>query len=998
MDLYYIEEGYYDAGYFVYTANAESAIASTASVSVTAGVIKSAGAAIQSNFSQSALGQRTSDIDLFAFSDAALTVSALVIRDNNITASSVFNVAIDFVRTRSVSSDDNAAFAINVINQRSRAFTIETQAAFSLTANATVFIGTIQALTSTSSLSATGSVPIKGGRANLVATSTVFTSPKFGSMRPFNMSSNGDKIDATRSKAGTNSAKLAINNSITSCDSTGALAGRNEFAIHAGQDFVFEMWLWKDNLTLATSSGEIIAGFGTQSGASTSTLTTLSGFNDNTQGWAIGVANANQYLEAKFTAITDPGASGGTVRTITSTTTLSSNNWSHVALRRRDGNTVELLLNNSVIGTYASESSAIFADGAVALNERRLYVANNFSNFGGSNNAAIWIDEVSYRIGSSSIAGYTTQPIQNDPATQQVLMHFDYSNIGSSGRYVYSDDTGILVEVSAELSSRATVAFNGGLRIVGAAALASQAAITASAEIAILFDIALSSQASLTASIDLVKNVTANISSQFSQSTAGNIVKQLSSDISSAAAVNAIVSRTRDCNSSIQSEFTQTTNLTATRLGSANLESSSNISTINATKTVDAVIYTEAIASELATVAKVGNTLVTVQIVSTVSASSNKTASGAAQLSSVAAVSAVGNVIVNGATVLTSSTQVSLSAIRFRGIESAISSSTTLSTTADVVFNASMTAQTSFFTVGAAVKRLRGVDTALVGQLTVAATAISQRIGNAQLSSQFAQSTSVNISATLSSVLSTASALNCTISHIEGADLVAFTNASLSVTAETGLFGDAAFASQSALNIQFTKIEQGQAALSAVADIANDFRLTRGFASQISVVSTTVAIVNRVVNPGSTMSVAATLAGAISHIEGADLVAFTNAALTTSARRLRGVTVNAVSTASVSATGLRRKGFTVAIQSNSTMTVTATTLILLDAAITSRVTVSATVSIRKTLSATISSAMTFVAAVREINADSINQNVWTITRENWEYTISNEDRNYLIRR
>ena len=81
-DLYYIEEGYYDIGYFVYTANAASAINSefTQTTAVTKNVQVSS--TISSETTIFAAISHIEGADLFAFTNASISAQADRIRDN----------------------------------------------------------------------------------------------------------------------------------------------------------------------------------------------------------------------------------------------------------------------------------------------------------------------------------------------------------------------------------------------------------------------------------------------------------------------------------------------------------------------------------------------------------------------------------------------------------------------------------------------------------------------------------------------------------------------------------------------------------------------------------------------------------------------------------------------------------------------------------------------------------------------------------------------------
>ena len=168
-DLYYIEEGYYDAGYFVYTADAGALINSEFSQTCTAEMIaggitveatasfnsedtvtitvnKIAGAiiALESFFTQLATISHIHGSDLFAFSEAAIAVQVDRIRDNNIVASVAFDIATSIERIQQGDADADAVFSAIINGLRSRDVTLDAQAAFSFSAVNDKIIGTSQ--------------------------------------------------------------------------------------------------------------------------------------------------------------------------------------------------------------------------------------------------------------------------------------------------------------------------------------------------------------------------------------------------------------------------------------------------------------------------------------------------------------------------------------------------------------------------------------------------------------------------------------------------------------------------------------------------------------------------------------------------------------------------------------------------------------------------------------------------------------------------------------
>jgi hypothetical protein len=138
-DLYYYESGYIDSSYFVYTADAESAISSSATLTVAVGVIKESTATLQVNCSITATISNQKGADLFAFTEAQIAVQVSVIRTVNTAMSSNFSVAVDAVRGIYVSAQADSTATISVGNSRIRFNQAAIDAAFSLATDVVKF-------------------------------------------------------------------------------------------------------------------------------------------------------------------------------------------------------------------------------------------------------------------------------------------------------------------------------------------------------------------------------------------------------------------------------------------------------------------------------------------------------------------------------------------------------------------------------------------------------------------------------------------------------------------------------------------------------------------------------------------------------------------------------------------------------------------------------------------------------------------------------------------
>ena len=145
QDLYYVESGYLtpDSGYYVYTADAEAAVSSAATMAVTAGVIKDCVSTIVCQTTVAAVISHIHGADLVAFSNAAIATQITVIRGNNVALTSVFSAAIDGSRGIYVSAQADSTASISIANFRVRYSQAAHSAAFSLAADVSVVSGVV---------------------------------------------------------------------------------------------------------------------------------------------------------------------------------------------------------------------------------------------------------------------------------------------------------------------------------------------------------------------------------------------------------------------------------------------------------------------------------------------------------------------------------------------------------------------------------------------------------------------------------------------------------------------------------------------------------------------------------------------------------------------------------------------------------------------------------------------------------------------------------------
>lgn len=133
-DLYYYESGYFDPelGYFVYTADAGAAIASSSSLTASASVIRSGASAMSSTFTASTTISHIEGADLFAFSSAQMSITVSRLRNNNVQVTSAFTQTVTGSKFLYFSSSQTSAATVVADNSRVRYGQAATSAAFSL--------------------------------------------------------------------------------------------------------------------------------------------------------------------------------------------------------------------------------------------------------------------------------------------------------------------------------------------------------------------------------------------------------------------------------------------------------------------------------------------------------------------------------------------------------------------------------------------------------------------------------------------------------------------------------------------------------------------------------------------------------------------------------------------------------------------------------------------------------------------------------------------------
>lgn len=484
-DQLYIDLGYLTPEeYYVYIAESQSAQQATVTVTATlshlqgadmfaftnaelnaqAEVIRSANAGLVAEATQTSTVSRIRDIASsmavestlvaeagfgFIEGSADLVAEALMaiqidrIRETNVTLASQFDLATDYVKLVSGDSFSQALFSLDAINQRDRAFNIETQVAFSLSADITKIVGFSSNLNSEFNIGHTNQgafVPnirpnaifdIEGNEP-LVSTSALQSTPGFRRTansaissyfgvfakgteryeRPLQLRSQISSIFDTNSKFGSHSASTFGDGSRTFYASDELVKKSNEY-------FLLEGWFYQTNVISADSN--IVK----YTDGTITPWAFISNFGNSANQFQFQVRYSNQ------------------TQTYTTTTNTPLNQWNHVAVVVTNTrlsiflNGSRVYFNNTIpspdwISTQTGRGDLVIGPyGSAEVDELRCICATGVQIYD-PNATTITVP---------------TAPFANTEQTQ-FLFHFDNNNI---------DDTSLVKSASADLITEALV-------------------------------------------------------------------------------------------------------------------------------------------------------------------------------------------------------------------------------------------------------------------------------------------------------------------------------------------------------------------------------------------------------------------------------------------------------------------------------------------------------------------------------------------------------------
>lgn len=1082
----YFAEGYLPAGYFDYQGSSFSLSASlikvgdnvsgigswstSVSTVITANVIRSGQLNITATFTQTATISHIEGAELFAFSNAQLEAAVRRIRDNNITASAAFSVAVDFVRTRTTSSDQADLFTFSAINARSRDFDSAQSAAFSLAATidnrtrdqssalASQFAFTatishiegadlsafsnasltatpdkIKSISVTLSSSATQSASaqrLRGGVVNLSSSSSVFARPKFGVTWidavgqdvPNSASSGtiGASIDNSEFKFGTGSLKLESSFNLAGIVAT---TNANDLSIPA----------FDNNTTSNFSISFWVKGSG---GGGTV-------YHLGNESLNLKVSVANNSVGLEYTPLSGQTANYFTV----GTNNLTIQNWNFIE--------VAGVYNSSgggrrILDIYVNgvgQGVSVASDPNYAKLQNGLAVGNLGAMICSVATRIFYIDDFQYRVGTSAVIGSlpTSQAQGSGPSTTKTLLNlngtFDDTNyvITHSGladldaistvtanvervRFVFgeaalassSSCSATILRIKSSgvaLDSAFTQATNTDLSRTRGLTTNQNAVFTQSSQAVKTTNIVLdlNSQSAFTATISHIHGADLTAFSNVTVSTTAVVTRSASSTQSSEFTSSADNSRTRSTASNVSSEFTQASSAIKTATAAAQITSQVSVSTIGTRVRFAAtdIVSASSLSASVQRIKVASAALTSVFRTEQLYFESDYFANGYFEEVGIRAVKTARIELVlqgfafelvdgkktaiadplylyifsdftsrptarsSAGSGLQSVATVSANTRKSAVANAALTSAFSVSATIDNRTRSQTSNLASAFSVTAAVNEFQGLAVLMSSQFTQTANNTRTRAFDSALNSAATQSVTGLVTRTFSSSLSSTSTFSATISHIHGADLTAFSNASLSVNAFVGKVAEAALAS-------------------AFIQSASGARTRDLSSSQSSAFAQSATIDNRTRDQSASLASAFAVTCTISHIEGANLVAFSASTVTTQATKTTTTSLTATSASNFTATADKFRAFSANLALSTSLSANALKLVNTQATLQAQAVILANAGKITQGLITIASAMTFVAQIREIDADSLTQFVYTIPAENWLYTIPDE--------
>lgn len=680
--------------------------------------------------------------------------------------------------------------------------------------------------------------------------------------------------------------------------------------INHNQNFVFEFWAKMENDNYGLTNNVVASLTNTPS-----TPNLPGNYDSPGTNSAFVIGAKSDYITAKFRDIEN-----ATFRELSDSSTNWGSGWHHIVLRRYNSNTVELRVDNSVVDTYTYTGRIGGSTTSMTQYNRLVLYSWDQVPSGGDT----FFDGVHFQLDSSTYTGYSSNPAGSGTEDTLVLANFDNN---------FDDDLGLTLEASATLeASGGTVTAVGG--VFG---------ITAT----------LTATTSISADVEKVVTVSSSPTITASISATATRIKQLTSTVSSQFTTSATAVKTTDTSSSPSIAFTTSIDGNAVR---------------------DADCDFDAIATQLTAVSKIGDFLINADVTASLTATAITTASAQATLESAVSVSVsetlfksyeatlqttttvncVNNVVVDPAASLSSAFTQTTAGDRIRFGTSSLSSVVNLVVETNPIKNAVATLTSSFNQPSMDFVRIRPFASSVTVEATLTADGIK----------------TVNPSiGTIQSAFTTSIDGNAVRGAVGDFDAIA---TQLTAAAKIGDFLiDADVVST--VSCDAVKKTGNVIELVSTATVTADYGITKQFASTHSSSITVVA-------EGTT-----NLLGA------ADLDSTTS--VTVDAVKTVEAGANLTGTGGFNVTAVATRNNEIIMSSSFTQNTVGKRIRFGVTSAASAVTVQITAGKLVSEGSTINTVATVVASVRVINIDDI---VYTIPAETREFSIVSEDREHDI--
>jgi len=672
MDQFYIEEGYYEGKYFVYVAEAYIAIGDyidtgyidadyftqsgsrfsvVCDAEILTGQVVEANGAFTSAFTQASLIERSRSFSLAASLVFTQTTTVTRIISVSVECGALFSPSIVADAFKNHTAILDVVFTVNTVGVANRAVTMAVDAQANLNAQAAKTVDAISAFNSTAtqlaqvsklvdisstlqtqSTLAVDALSVQLAQANLVTSSSIYTTRYFGTPRP------RDLIDVQGSTFSSSVVKFGSHSATGRGDLT-AISERAKGNIpDADQEFVFETWFYKGSNTART-----LVNWTTLS-PTTNAFFTLS------------------YLISNVVRLRLNYGTNGTVNIDSGQ--IASDTWNHLLIVKNNS-LVSFYVNGTRVGTFdwTYDGGTLWTwTGRGAGFVSMIVNANNH-----------YLDETSLHLGttlgyspsSTTITVPTTARV-NDPATTAFLYHFNGNN---------SDDILVSQTGQAALASQFSVSASAQELSSAQAALATTATVSAQVTVNKSAQSQLSSSSTVSATATRIQLADSAQAATFSQTAQAVKTATIESSLNVFATVVSQGDRTRTVDIAITSAFTPTLTADVFKNMTAILDSVSTL-TAQATTTVDS-------ASAFASAASLSSDLTRIRTVDTA-------------ISSVASLAATVFRIQDNQAAITATATLSVVVGQEQQAEAAISSASTLTADAVKTATGAATASTAF--------------------------------------------------------------------------------------------------------------------------------------------------------------------------------------------------------------------------------------------------------------------------------------------------------------